>query len=66
MTPFREIVESDLSDEEKLEMIGGVLDRIAANNCETEFIIDMIVYLYEKLDKHRIDPAAHAPTGPCQ
>ena len=59
MTPFREIVESDLSDAEKLEMIGGVLDRIAANNTETAFIIDMVVYLYEKLDKHRIDPRAH-------
>ena len=59
MTPFREIVESDLSDDEKLEMIGDTLDLIKLGNRETAFLIDMIVYLYEKLDKHRADPAAH-------
>ena len=59
MTPFREIVESDLSDREKLEMIGDTLDLIKLGNRETAFLIDMIVYLYEKLDKHRADPAAH-------
>ena len=61
MTPFREIVESDLSDEEKLEMIGGVLDRIAANNSETAFIVDMVVYLYEKLDAHRTHEHKETP-----
>ena len=59
MTPFREIVESDLTDHEKLERIGDVLDLIKLGNRETAFLIDMIVYLFEKLDKHRADPAAH-------
>ena len=59
MTPFREIVESDLSDDEKLEMIGDTLDLIKIGDRETAFLVDMIVYLYEKLDKHRADPAAH-------
>ena len=59
MTPFREIVESDLSDDEKMEMIGDTLDLIKIGDRETAFLVDMIVYLYEKLDKHRADPAAH-------
>ena len=59
MTPFREIVESDLTDREKLDMIGDTLDLIKLGNRETAFLIDMIVYLYEKLDKHRADPTAH-------
>ena len=59
MTPFRDIVESDLSDREKLERIGDTLDLIKLGNRETAFLIDMIVYLYEKLDKHRVDPTAH-------
>ena len=59
MTPFREIVESDLTDHEKLERIGDVLDLIKLGNRETAFLIDMIVYLFEKLDKHRADTVAH-------
>ena len=59
MTPFRDIVESDLSDREKIERIGDVLDLIKLGNRETAFLIDMIVYLFEKLDKHRADPTAH-------
>ena len=61
MTPFREIVESDLSDEEKLEMIGGILDRIKAGNRETAFLVDMVVYLYEKLDAHRTHEHKETP-----
>ena len=59
MTPFREIVESDMPDDEKLDMIGGILDRATSDDAEMAFIVDMIVYLFEKLDKHRADPAAH-------
>ena len=41
MTSFREIVESDLSDQEKLERIGDTLDLIKLGNRETAFLKEM-------------------------
>ena len=59
MIPFREIVESDMPDAEKMSMLSDTLDLIKIGDREQAFIVDMIVYLFEKLDKHRADPTAH-------
>ena len=51
MTPYREIVESDMPDHEKLEMIGGILDGLKEESPGMAFLVDMVVYHIERLDK---------------
>jgi uncharacterized protein Yka (UPF0111/DUF47 family) len=46
--PYIEIVNSDLSDEEKLEMVAQILDDIKAGGPEIAFLVDMVVGAHEK------------------
>ena len=48
--PFREIVESDLSDMDKLQTVSRALDSIAGNSPQDAFLVDAICYAFERID----------------